>query len=375
MTELSRPWEGIVLGDSGPYSDEQWSDIFMTFIAPVVASQGVFRDQLNELLISGVVSPVSIASGRAAVDGSWYESDAAVTLAVATPAVNPRIDRVVLRKDWALQTVRLTLIGGAEAASPVPPAITQIDGTTWDLPLWQIHITTGGVITTNADERTWVGQYEPVGSSPTKIYIDDEFMEPENWANGDTRRIWDALIDSSGAIQVEDPEADMPAGIIGFTHDGVATNDGAELRSSTIDPVTINARYDIILKGNTTDANLDRYVGFLNEAQDITPNNGIFFRNEGAGNWFGVTRRAGVETIVDMGVAPTSTAKRLSFVVLGGTCVAFFLDGVFVGASITNIPAALTTNMALRLGILDDGTNPASANYMKVDWLRVAGDR
>ena len=375
MTELSRPWEGITTGDSGPYSDDQWSDIFKTFIAPVTASQGVFRNQLNELLISGVVTPVSIATGRAVVDGSWYESDAAVTIAIPTPAADPRIDRIVLRKDWALQTVRLTRIAGAEAASPVPPVITQIDGTTWDLPLWQTHVTTGGVITTNADERTWVGQYEPVGSSPTEIYIDDEFMEPQNWANGDIRRIWDSVIDPSGAIQVEDPESDMPAGIIGFTHDGVNPNDGAELRSSTIDPVTINARYEIILKGNTTDANLDRYVGFTDQAQDITPNNGIFFRQEGAANWFGVTRRAAVETTVDMGVAPTATAKRLSFVVLGGTCVAFFLNGVFVGASIANIPAALATNMALRIGILDDGVAPASANYMKVDWLRVSGDR
>lgn len=374
MTENSRPWSGTATGDAGPYSDDQWTDVWKTLLGPVIAAEGVFREQLNELLASGVVTPVSIATGRALVDGSWYESDAVETIAFVSPAVNPRIDRIVLRKDWALQTIRLTKIDGAEAASPVPPAITQVDGTTWDLPLWQVHITTGGVIAINADERIFIGQYNPVGGSPTKIYFEDEFMEPENYSNGNTRRIWDALIDASGSIDVEDPESDMPAGIISFSHSGAGTPQGAELRSSFIDPVTINAHYEAIVKGDNTDAALDRYIGITDQAQDPTPNNGIFFRSVGAGNWFGVTRRAAAETTVDMGVGPTSTAKRLSFVVLGGTCVAFFLDGLFIGASITNIPAALATNMALRFGIFDTGA-VANANYMKVDWMRVQGDR
>ena len=149
MSESSRPWSGIVTGDSGPYSDDQWSDIFATFLAHIVASQGVWEGQLNELVASGAVTPVAINTGPALVDGVWYESDASEDVAIPSPAVNPRVDRIVLRKDWALQTVRLTRLAGAESALQVPPApaLVQNDGVTWDLPLWQIHITVAGVIT------------------------------------------------------------------------------------------------------------------------------------------------------------------------------------------------------------------------------------
>ncbi len=376
MTERSRPWDGIVTGDAGPYSDDQWTDIFKSFSAPVIASQGVLADNLNELLASGAVSPVSINTGRALVDGIWYESDAAVTVAMATPGANPRVDRIVLRKDWALQTVRITRIAGAEAASPVAPAITQIDGTTWDLPLWQMHITTGGVITRWHDERAMIGQFTPAGFlDESQIYVSDEFLEGSNWANGDVRRIWSAIIDASGNIDAMTGNLDneIPVGGLQWGHDGVNTNDGAQLSSSSFRPDLFDANIEVRLKSPNTDADLDRYVGFLSDSQDITPNDGVFFRQEGAANWFGVTRSGGVETTVDIGVGATDVIKRLGFNMIGSDSVAFLLNGVLVGVSITNVPSG--SDIPLRIGILDDGVAPAAGQYMELDSIRVKGDR
>lgn len=375
MTERSRPWDGTTTGDAGPYSDDQWTDVWLTFLAPVIAREGVLRDQLNDLEISvaGAVSPASINTGRAIVDGIWYESDASVDVAIPTPGANPRIDRIVLRKDWTTQTVRLTRIAGVEAASPTPPAVTQVDGTTWDLPLWQVHITTGGTLSINADERVYIGQYNPVANSPNRVFIDDDFLEGDNWANLDERRIWSAIIDASGSIDVMASDTEIRAGGLTWGHTGAGTNQGAQLSSGKFSPTTLNADLEMRLKSPNTDANLDRYFGFMSDSQDITPTNGIFFRQEGAANWFGVTRNAGVETTVDMGVGATDTIKRLRFRVFGTDCVAFFLDDVFVGASITNIPNL--TDIDLRIGILDDGTGPANAIYMETDWIRVQGDR
>ena len=341
----------------------------------MIASQGVLADNLNELVATGGVSPVSINTGRAIVDGSWYESDAAVTVAMASPAANPRVDRIVLRKDWALQTIRVTLIGGAEAASPVAPAITQIDGTTWDLPLWQIHIAVGGVITRWHDERAMLGQFTPAGfQDAAKVYVSDDFMEGSNWATADVRRIWSAVIDASGSIDVMTPDGDIPVGGLTFGHDGASgTNDGGQLSSGKMSPTAISATLEVLLKSPNSDANLDRYVGLTSSSQDITPAEGIFFRQEGAGNWFGVTRTAGVETIVDMGVAATDVIKRLKFHCIGSDSVAFLLDDVLQGVSITNIPT--TFDLDLRIGILDDGTLPAAAQYMEVDGITVEGDR
>lgn len=374
MTERSRPWTGTTVGDSGPYSDDQWTDVWKSLNAPTIASEGVFKSQLNDLLASGAVSPVSIATGRAMVDGIWYESDVAVTIAIATPAANPRVDRIVLRKDWALQTVRLTRIAGAEAASPVPPAIVQIDGTTWDLPLWMVHMTTGAVMTVYADERDFIGQYAPAGElTPTKVHLEDDFVEGSNWANGDVRRMWSAIINASANIDVFTADADIRAGGIRWGHDGVNPNDGAQLSTSGMSPADMNADIEGRFKSPNTDANLDRYFGFLSDSQDITPANGIFFRQEGAANWFGVTRSAGVETVVDMGVGATDTIKRLRFKMLSSTSVAFFLNGTFVDSSITNVPS--TQDLSFRIGLLDDGVAPGANQYWEWDSIVIDGDR
>lgn len=164
MTQISRFWDGTSVGDAtdAPYDA---ATEFARVMQSVSAAGGVttnrsavFRGELNELAVTGAVTPVSINTGRAITAGTWYENDAAVTLAVATPAVSTRIDRVVLRKTWsaAVQTVRLTLIVGVEGGAA--PALVQIWGTTWDQPLAQVSITIGGAITLT-DQREFVGYF------------------------------------------------------------------------------------------------------------------------------------------------------------------------------------------------------------------------
>lgn len=375
MTERSRPWDGIVTGDAGPYSDDQWTDIFKSFHGPVEASQGVFADNLNELAASGAVTPVTIATGRALVDGIWYETDSTVDVVMASPAVNPRVDRIVLRKDWATQTVRVTRIEGAEAASPVAAALTQVDGTTWDLPLWQMHITTGGVITRWVDDRVMLGQFTPAGfQNAAKVYVSDDFLEGSNWAHADVRRIWSAIIEASGSIDVITANASIPVGGIVFIHDGASgTAEGGQLGGGKIGPTFISATFEVLVQDPGSDANLDRYVGIMQGSRTITPSEGIFFRQEGVANWFGVTRSGGVETVIDMGVGATDVLKRLKFHCVGSESVAFYLDDVLQGVSITDIPT--TGDQDLRIGILDDGTLPATGPYMEVDAITVKGDR
>ena len=120
-------------------------------------SQGVLRGVLNELVTTGTASPVSVAAGGAVVAGYYYLNDAALNVTVPTPAANTRIDRIVLRASHGTtRTVRITRIAGTEGTG-TPPALVQTAGTTWDIPLYQARITTGGVITLT-DERT-LAQY------------------------------------------------------------------------------------------------------------------------------------------------------------------------------------------------------------------------
>ncbi len=116
--------------------------------------EGVQKGYENDLEPTGAATPVAIDTGAAIIYGFPYWNTASVNVAIATPAGNTRIDRIVLRASWAAQTIRITRIAGAEG-SGIPPVIVQTDGVTWDLKICQVSITTGGTITLT-DERDWV---------------------------------------------------------------------------------------------------------------------------------------------------------------------------------------------------------------------------
>jgi len=162
MTETSRPWAGEVLGDAGPYTDDNWSDVWELFLGALAdADTGILSNVTNELFMTAVAgfSPVIVSPGVALVNGTFYMNDGNVTVALPNPAGATRIDRIVARKSWAAQTVRITRIAGVEGAG-VPPALVQVDGTTWDIPLFQASIAFPGNAVTLTDERerlkTWL---------------------------------------------------------------------------------------------------------------------------------------------------------------------------------------------------------------------------
>lgn len=119
--------------------------------------EGVMRGYGSELAVTGTSSPIAVAAGAANVYGSPYENTASVNVTVPTPVVGTTGHRIVLRKSWAAQTTRITLISSSDGVASIPAA-TQTAGTTWDLTLATLTITTGGVIT-RTDARTYA-QYQ-----------------------------------------------------------------------------------------------------------------------------------------------------------------------------------------------------------------------
>lgn len=155
MTERSYYWDGLVTGDAtlAPYTagryTSNWKNMFTR-----VDDEGVISDYQNELEVTGISGAVIVDTGAALVDGYFYTNTAQENVSISTPASNPRIDRIVLRKDSVAQTVRITLLDGTEAASPTAPSLTQTHGGQFEIPLAQVLITTAGVITVT-DERDY----------------------------------------------------------------------------------------------------------------------------------------------------------------------------------------------------------------------------
>lgn len=378
MAERSRPWDGTATGDAGPFSDDQWTDIFKTLLAPTIATVGVFFEQLNDLVLTGAASPVSVNTGRAMVDGSWYESDSAVSVTIPTPGANPRIDRIVLRKDWVLQTIRITRIAGAEAASPTPPAITQVDGTTWDIVLWQVFITTGGVITIYRDERDFIGQYEPAGyPTRTRTYLDDDmFIGNGAITDLESRGMWTFFVPAGAGNTIAALNlAGFGSGAIRLSHGALSAGDFIGIASANYRPSQIAAKLLMILKEPNTDADLDRVFGFVSAVNTLTPTDGVYFRNEGTvdSNWHAITRAGGVESDTDTLIALGDTWKDLEIRVRTGV-VEFFIDSALVATHTSNVPS--NVNKLLSLGIFDDGVAaPASLAYQDIDLVKMDGSR
>lgn len=151
MAERSQFWSTGTSGDgTTTISEAQTIEFFRDVIAPYSGSgpsvtQGVLRNVMGRLAVSGVASPISVAAGAALVEGFYYKNDASLNVTVPTPVGATRIDLIVLRADHSARTVRITRIEGTPGAGA--PSMTQVAGTTWDVPLAQVTITTGGDIT------------------------------------------------------------------------------------------------------------------------------------------------------------------------------------------------------------------------------------
>jgi len=152
MTQGSLPWGGVSIGDAAgglfpaPYSDDEWSDVWRKLFIGDRAAEGVIAGYSNELEVTtpGGLN-YQVDTGAALVDGKFYESNAVESYTFAGAA--GEFERIVLRKDWAAQTVRQVVLGPAGGV----PALTQVDGTTWEIPLATIQENAGALEIT--DER------------------------------------------------------------------------------------------------------------------------------------------------------------------------------------------------------------------------------
>ena len=160
MTEISGFWTTDDTTPEGDqltsYSQDYWS-VAMRILACCNGMEGVAPGLLNELAGTvGGANTVAIASGCALVDGLWFRNDASQNVNIPSSGVGTtRIDRVLLRADWAGFNVSVYRLEGVESGgTPSAPAITQTHGTTYDITLYQALVNNAGDVTLT-DERTW----------------------------------------------------------------------------------------------------------------------------------------------------------------------------------------------------------------------------
>lgn len=139
MAEKSRFFDGTI-DNPREYPASEFAEYFAALV-----TSGVFGEQLNSLEVSahGTELKTIVATGRAFLQGHYYENDAPLELAHENPdPANDRIDRVVVRLDRANYTINAMIITGTPASSPVAPDLVR-DEAIFDVPLALVRIKAG----------------------------------------------------------------------------------------------------------------------------------------------------------------------------------------------------------------------------------------
>ena len=213
MAETSRPWTGTSPGDAGAYSAAQWQALHQNLIG-----LGASRPNVGVLLGTGTQpteplrvqaqgtpsTSVDILAGSAMVQGIGYFNSATVSKTIAANASgNPRIDTIILRADYALQTVRLAVLQGTPAASPVAPSLTQSANVMWEIPLADIAVANGFVSITNANITR---RYE-YANATDGVYLDSILNNSGATLEDGDVVIWDVSADRAVMVgtTLDDP--------------------------------------------------------------------------------------------------------------------------------------------------------------------------
>lgn len=149
----------------------------------VVIGNGVLRSANDDLRVTANGMLVTVAAGRAWINGHFYYNDAPLTFAAVTaPAGGTRWDRIMLRLDSDISTrsVKLRYVQGTSDNIPTKPEPVR-DGSVYELVLADIFVGTNatGVVVTDtredADLCGWV--YSTSGDNSFFTSLDKSFAD------------------------------------------------------------------------------------------------------------------------------------------------------------------------------------------------------
>lgn len=137
-------------GQGANVTETHWMKMAQHWLGTGVI-QGV-RDTL-EVYGDSTGMQVKVKSGAAWIKGHYFESDAEELLSIGgADPTNPRIDRIIVRLDWAENTIQFAVLQGTPAVSPIAPVVTQ-STSRWEIALAQVRVN-AGVLTITAGDVT-----------------------------------------------------------------------------------------------------------------------------------------------------------------------------------------------------------------------------
>lgn len=162
-------------GAGANVTEAQWSKMAQNWL-----STGIIKSYNNELSVyaDSTGMQAKIKTGAAWIKGHYFEADAEEVLAIGTAdGTNPRIDRIIVRLDWSLNTIQLAVLQGTPAVSPTAPALTQ-NTSRWEISLSQVYV--GANVST----------ITPGNITDERYFVGNANTQSENWINAVYQNSW-----------------------------------------------------------------------------------------------------------------------------------------------------------------------------------------
>jgi len=138
--------------DSGGNYDRVYSSTDMASYFASFIGNGVYANPSSNLqVVANSTSTLTIAAGKAWINGYYFESTAAENITVnGNSTALPRIDRIVLRLDLSRRLMEFAVKQGTPASSPTAPALTRT-AAIYELGLATVRVNAGSTIATPAN--------------------------------------------------------------------------------------------------------------------------------------------------------------------------------------------------------------------------------
>jgi len=376
MTEKSFIWDAAGGGDESPHSESDTADLFAAITGK---SSGVLPGVLSELTPSVNGSDIRVAIGWAIVDGHPYRNDTQKDTTVVQPLVGTTGRRLVLRCDWAAQTVRITEISSPDGTAAIP-AVTQSPGSTYDVKLCSYTVSTSRVIASFVDERDWNQAADWFGSMRQAFRRGRKVIamfRPHMPVYGDISYPPAGLGFSFAnynaySITVTNGEPTM-----NMSHYGGANTYGwiASATSSAAAFVSPDKRLRMLCRFRpaTAHSNLAASgIGFYSNIATATPS-GAYIRVMTTGNVYFVTRQGASETATDLGNLSRTTVQGFEIETPDGGVTWYCRNqaGQTLATHMTNVPTSTTNLIYGTFGLT--GPSAVSVDYGAVAHMDIEG--
>lgn len=243
MAELSGFFNALNV--NGAYDRKYNANDYSENLA-VIISNGVLRSENDDLRVTASGMVVTVAAGRAWINGKWYRNTAPLSFAAPTPpAGGSRYDRIVLRYDneVAGRKISARYVQGVAANEPVKPAPVR-SGDIYEIVLADIFVGTNATSLTVTDTRAddtvcgWV--YSVKGDEAFFKSLDAEF---HSWftATKDTvasvtlfkRYKWSTVLEAAASVvQFDIPQWDEETAFLDVYVNGLLSVEGVDYARS-----------------------------------------------------------------------------------------------------------------------------------------------